>query len=212
MRYMKRYLFVLILVFFTGLTSTAQVKLGLRASPHLIFNRLKGGSDTLSFEKDGVSLRPSFALFADFAFSQNYYFNTGIGYFSKKMKFKTTSQESGTSSSEYIAQYIELPVSLKLYTNEIDLDKRVYLQLGTNIDIKVYDEHKEGEDIVTKFRPIDMTFLVGAGVEIYLGTNTSFLLGMSYQRGLINVISDTNRGNDLSLKNDMFGIDLALKL
>lgn len=209
--FMKRYSLVLILVFFSVFTSVAQVRLGLRASADLIFNRIKNSSDSVTFDNNGVNLRPSFGLIADFPISQNYYFNTGIGYISKRMKFKKTSN-SGTATSEYIAQYIELPLSLKLYTNEVDLDKRVYFQIGTNMDVKVYDENKKGEELVRKFRPFDMTLLLGAGVEIYLGTNTSVLLGLSYQRGLINIIGNSSGRNDFSLKNDLFGVDVSLKL
>jgi len=187
-----------------------QMKLGLKVSPNLIFNRLDTDADTVSFERDGIHLRPAVTITADYMFAQNYQFSTGLGYISKKMRFDVN-KPSGNLKGNYIAQYVQLPVTLKLNTNEVDLDKRLYFQIGGIFDIKIYDENKGDDDVIDKIRPLDVGLIFGAGGEMYLGTSTLLSVGLTYQRGLVNVIKRSDLDTEFSLKNDMFGIDVGIK-
>ena len=117
------------------------------------------------------------------------------------------------NSEEYKLQYIQLPATLKLFTNEVAPDLKAYLQLGTALEIKVFDEPEDPNYIVIeKFNPIDIPVIIGAGAEFKAGINTTLFGGFSYQRGLINAVNQTVLGaEDLQLRNTIFSIDLGLK-
>ena len=54
---------------------------------------------------------------------------------------------------------------------------------------------------------VTLSCLLGAGVQYKINQNNAFNIGMSYQRGLINVA----RTNELTSKNRVVSLDLGFK-
>ncbi|UII28399.1 hypothetical protein LVD15_08210 [Fulvivirga maritima] len=53
---------------------------------------------------------------------------------------------------------------------------------------------------------------MGFGLDYKIGLNTSLFAGVSYNRGLVNLVGDRSDMVDkFSLKNDYFGLDLGVK-
>ncbi len=193
--------------------SFAQVKLGVKVSPSFVFNRVKIDSDSLNVTNDGSGFRPMFGLIADIPVAENYSFSTGIGYISKTIHLKIDPVDGTEVSQKYIAQYIQIPLTIKLFTNEVSIDKKIYFQTGFNAEIQVYNENKsDGEDAIEKFNAIDFPLVFAAGSEINLGTHTVLVLGVTYQRGMINVSKrESFESNNFSVKNDLLGLEIGLK-
>ena len=50
------------------------------------------------------------------------------------------------------------------------------------------------------------------GVEFQLGPHTALQVGLNYSRGLINIVKEASYDEmDLVIKNDLYGIDIAIK-
>lgn len=193
--------------------SIAQTKLGLKLTSSIITQRISQEDDSISINNGSNAFVPSMTLFIDLPMSKNYFFSTGVGYISKRVNLKVNEPDDNSSNSKsYNIQYVQIPATLKLYTNEIALDKKLYLQFGPIFDIAVHTkETDQALSVIKEFTPIDVTLLFGAGLEIQLAPNTAMQIGINYSRGLVNIVSESSVPEGMSVKNDLYGIDIAVK-
>lgn len=199
---------------FAAFPAAAQLELGVKFSPLINYNRMNSGSDTLAISSNGAALRFSLGLLADYGFQDNYFFSTGLLYVTKQVRAKSENSSEGTIREEtYNLQYLQIPITLKLLTNEVALDKKIYVQLGGNLDLNIDEKAEASSNILVEdFRLLDFSLLLGVGMEMKLGVSTSFFAGVSYTRGLVNVVAaQAPLDGDLEINNDYFGIDLGIK-
>ncbi|MEM9338588.1 MAG: porin family protein [Bacteroidota bacterium] len=202
---MKIFLFSSLILL--SLSIFGQTKLGLKLAPVVASNRVT--NDAQNFDKDGSALKLSVGLVVDKPLSDSYFLSTGVTYLPKQVAFK-----NDTLAESYKSQYLQIPVSLKLFTNEVAPDFKVYFQVGTGVEIKVFDEPEEADFVlVESLNPIDFSVILGAGVEFRAGLSTTLFGGISYQRGLVNAINDTTvpGTDDLQVRNTIVSIDLGVK-
>lgn len=210
---MLRIIIVLLLV--SGVAK-AQTQLGLKISPSVVSNRVGHFSDTISFAPSDLALRFMLGITADIKLSDTYSFGTGLTYVPKAATFTRSSVGSGTTASRqevYRMHYLQIPLTLKFFTNEFQPDWRMFFQIGGTADVKIFDEPTDRSfDTVESFRDYDATATLGAGVEFAAGLNTILTLGVSYYRGLFNIIEKSVPLEDtLSIKSDLFTIDIGIK-
>ena len=194
--------------------SFAQTKLGLKLTSSIITQRISYSHDSIAISNGSNTFIPAVTLFADMPLSKNYFFSTGIGYISKRINLKVNGFDDQISQTKsYTVQYIQLPATLKLYTNEISLDKKLYFQFGPLIEIAVHHkENNQNLQVISQISPIDITLLFGIGMEIQLAPQTAMQIGINYSRGLVNFAYTTDLPNsNLVIKNDLYGIDIAIK-
>lgn len=205
---------ILLLITFMSITTLgfSQVELGFKFSPTISTNRIDTDSETVDFSNDGSGLRFLAGPTADFALAENYYVSTGLLLVSKRAAFKATSV-AGTEKEEYKLQYLQIPITLKLYTNEVALDKRIYFQVGGSLEINVKEDPKEDNfRYVEDFKIFDSSLIVGTGLEYKVGVSTAIYGGFSYTRGLVNSVGDQlDVGGDLIIKNDYLALDIGVK-
>lgn len=209
-----KHLIIASLVILSVNVSHGQTKLGLKLNPAIITQRLTFPDDSSSIKKGPNSFNLSVMLFADIGITQNYFFNTGIGYTSKRMNLEYFQQDGVSSESKgYNVQYVQIPATLKLYTNEIALDKKLYFQFGPLIEVAVHNkETNQDVTIIDKFQPVDISLLFATGLEIQLAPQTAIQLGFNYTRGLINVAKSAGEGAEgMVIKNDLYSIEIAVK-
>ena len=214
-----RKLFFLLVAVFSLQIAQAQTKIGIKFAPTLSANRIDSGSKTYSVSPNGVGGRFIFGPIADILITDNYYFSTGILFAPKRIGIEVRDPGNNTHEQTYKMQYIQLPATLKLFTNELALDTRVYFQLGTLLDIKVSDKAQEDYttspspgEFIDRTRFFDLGVYLGSGVEYRLGYNTILFGGIFYNRGLINAVTRTlNAGPDINVKNDLIGLELGVK-
>ena len=203
----------------------AQIKFGLRLAPVLSFNRVQDKSKNdngtpVKYESGSPTVSISAGVFADYFFRSNYAVNFNLWYTVKRQSVK--SSEFGTI--DYNLQMIQLPVCLKLFTNEISPDLKLYFQLGASPDfiitekLKNYSGNAEDEPEGKLFNTFDLSLLFGTGVEYRVGEQTSLIGGISYNRGLLNLISskgafdEGNKADDrYTSRSDIVAIDLGVK-
>ena len=203
---------LLVLFLLSSSVGVAQVKLGFQFSPTLSTNRIDESSDSLAYNTHGIGLRFIAGPIVDFPITENYHFSTGLMIASKRAAFKA---DDGTNeiTERYGLQYLQIPVTMKLFTNEVALDKKLYLQLGAIMEVNLKEKEKEEHYyIVENFKFFDTALMVGLGMEYKMGVNTIVFGGLSYRRGLLNTISEQVRSADeLNLKNDCLSLDLGVK-
>ena len=206
---MKQIFFSLIIV--ASLCSEAQVKLGLKAAPVIVSNRVI--NDARDVEADGSSLKLSIGLIVDKPISDTYFLSSGLIYMPKRVAFRT---EDNTLKEEYKLQYLQLPATLKLFTNEIVPDMKLFFQVGGGIEINIFDEPEDASFItIEKFNPLDFSVILGSGMEYRAGVNTTIFAGLSYQRGLSNTVNEMAMAanvTDLQIKTTIVSFDLGVKL
>lgn len=206
-----KYLIAASLVIFTINASCGQTKLGLKLTSSVITQRISSSFDSIDVSHGANAFVPIVSLFVDLPLSRNYYFSTGVGYLSKRVNLVIKNNDDHQSKNKgYNIQYVQLPATLKLYTNEVALDKKIYMQFGPVFEIAVHtkDHHPEIE-LIDKIQPVDISLLFAAGMEFQLAPNTALQVGLSYSRGLVNIGSSNS--SDLIIKNDLYGIDIAIK-
>jgi hypothetical protein len=188
---------------------------GLRAAPSLAWLR----SDTKGYNTDGTKFGFSYGLITEFNFAHRYAFATGIDVTYRGGKFKTLeSFNNGDSvvstSSSYTLQYIEIPITLKLKTNEIGY-LTYYLQAGVapGVNIRAREsynatlQHKvngaietisskdEGVDIQDNINNFNLSMIIAGGVEYTISGSTVMLVGIQFNNGFLDVFDGTPKVN-----------------
>jgi|GEM_PF-845448 len=221
--------------------ASAQVEIGLKVSPSITYLRTDAPADN-EFKDESSQLGIGGGLVVDYFFGENYAFSTGLQLTGKGGSYSymypdplNASNKLSGGTVKLSAQYLELPLSVKLFTNEIAPDMRLYFQVGGSVAVPIgarIDGEKRYKDYTTTSfftsgQPqettalshvffIDANALAGLGIEFQMAKSTKVFGGFSYHRGLINLDSyyeDEREPNlkDVSIKNNVFALDLGLK-
>ena len=216
-------LFITILAFEQAFS---QVKLGLNFNPGFLINRVQDpevATDSFTYARNGVGFKFTAGPDVHIMFSDNYGMTLGIWYAAKRAGITVKDKRDNKEFEDvYNLQYIQLPLTLRMYTNEIATDMKLYFQVGGTFDIKLASKEKKiartitstqaDDPIIVKFGRFDATVLAGAGVEIQMGENTALMGGIRYQRGLINNVSRVDAGiQKFKLNSDFLSLDLGVK-
>ena len=203
-------LFFTFCLMIAGFYSQAQTKVGVKLSPSLSVNRVATDEDDLSVDSDGVGLRLSFGPIVDIFLKENYYFSTGLLYTPKRAAI-AISEAGLAGKQDYKLQYLQIPATIKLYTNELALDKRIYFQFGAMPEIKIHEKGTSEETFIRHFRFFDFSVLAGLGLEYRIGVSSTVFGGITYTRGLVNAATKRFENNDFTLKNDLVSLDFGIK-
>jgi hypothetical protein len=181
---------------------------GLKASPVFSWARIEAPGA----ESNGLRIGFTYGLMTEFAFTRNYAFATGVdvSYRGGKYKQKVTGINTVNLQFETIDinrtqkfQIIDIPLTLKLKTNEIGYIKYYgmfggvpgfIVQAHENIESSnqnvVTDKSKRGNQ--SDFSFFNVSLHVGLGIEYNLGGSTAFTTGIHYSNGLIDVWKEKN--------------------
>ncbi|MFO8129195.1 MAG: porin family protein [Bacteroidales bacterium] len=208
---MKKAALVLILggVLFT-LNARAQQKpfvFGFRFAPNVGWNK----SETKEYNRDGMQPGFSWGFVAEFYLMENYAITTGfdIVYLYTRMSYPHEVQIDNSTSPEgilnrkYKLKYIEIPLILKMRTNEFG-KFRFYGQVGLGtsflLGAKADDEFSYGTEKITEEKVdiyddvgfIRESLIIGAGTEFMVSGSTVINLGVKFDNGFLNILNDNN--------------------
>jgi hypothetical protein len=208
---MKYYLFISLL-FLLKITADGQVRVGMNILPGISVNRISSESDTLAYSNDGVGYKMALGVLFDFETRKNYYFSTGLYWFPKRAGFKLKSSE-GVESYTYKLQYLQIPFNFKLFTDEFSIDKRFFFQFGLAFEMKIDEKGKYLEELyLEKFNFLNIVLDFGVGLDMKVGQNTSLFTGITYYRGLLNIVEPQSfLKGDFKAKNDYWALNLGIK-
>ncbi len=218
---------ITLFAFLTLLTSTAfaQWEIGIKISPSIGSNRVVSPSSAgLNMKALNAKTHFGGGVIADYFFGANYAFSTGIIYNGKGAGVSYTDTKNGNKATtdEYGLQYLEIPVSIKLYTNDIATDTKLYFQAGMSLDPRIsakvngnkLDASDGDKKYTTQFNLFDISALFGAGAEMQLGESTKIFGGLSYHRGLIDIddyYEERFDNKNIEIKNSYLALDLGIK-
>lgn len=219
---MRRFVLLFAIVVLSFQFTSAQSKLGLKFSPAISSNRISLIDSIHDVTPESNAFKFSIGLIFDHEITETYYLSTGLIFVPKYVGFNAGVEQeyvgdttyAGNPMETYRLNYLQIPVSLKLFTNEIQPDMRIYFQVGMAPEIRVFSEPVEEDyDLITEYKNIDATILGGAGVEYRAGINTTLFAGFTYQRGLSNVVKVESFGfqEELFIRNTVVSFDLGIK-
>jgi len=167
--------------------------------------------DTQGYESTGIQPGFSWGFIADFFLMENYAITTGFDVvflnggleMPHKVTIDTNTYYEGTLDRKYKLKYIQIPVTLKMKTNELGKFK-VFGQigLGTNFLIGAkaddtftasdYTTSQEDVDIYDDVTFIRESLIIGGGVEFSLGGSTSLMAAILFNNGFIDILNGKN--------------------
>src|SRR5690554_612921 len=211
---------IVLLFSFSTFSQSKGFQLGLQLSPNLswfkpVVNKV---------DNDGLKVGFSYGLTGDFNFSDNYAFSTGLFLLNSggKLKYAVNHLNSdslkGNTESNIRLKYIQIPITIKLRTNEIGYMK-YYGQFGlgaafnygavANESYRYSDHDNTDKDFnkgnVVFFRP---SLIIGLGAEYNLSGNTSLVFGASFDNGFLNIFK---KKYDADLNGNTFKLDEGKK-
>ncbi|WP_080059678.1 porin family protein [Spirosoma aerolatum] len=206
--------------------TTHLIEMSIRFAPSLDLNTAEGTGNYAGFRANGAGVRMSVGPSLDyFFFKDRYAFSSGLWYTIKRSGFQMPGSfgelrwnpSAPEKESVYNLQYLQIPMTVKMFANNIAPDLRLYVQTGGLLSIKLAERALEqarnglymaetGGDR-RQYGFGDVELLLGAGVQYKINQNNAFNLGMSYQRGLI----DIARGSDLLSKSRVVSLELGFK-
>ena len=183
--------------------STKKFQLGFTASP--TFGWLSE-SEPAAFKSKGLRTGFTYGVLGDFSFSNNYYFSTGLA-----VTTLNANTEFPASSSYpevvYKLQYLQVPLTLKLKSNDID-NKKFYGQFGLDANVKIGAKKSAGgqsSDISKEVNLFRLGLSIGGGAEWKVAQNVSLLTGLSYNNGFTDVFD-----GDVKSKNSYVSLNLGV--
>ena len=211
---MKKYFAsVLLLLSLAGITQAQDYRIGIRVAPALSNVRTSVDGTNTSLERDGTAVKFLLGAFADFQFKENYFFQGGINYAGKSSKISARNGGGPTLNEEYDHEYIQVPLLLKLYTNEVVLDTKVYFNFGVVPEIRLStSDGAPGNLLITEFKNFDVAGNLGGGVERSIGVNTRVFAGLNYNIGFLNIVDQQSLAADpITLKSNLIFLEIGIK-
>lgn len=196
----------------TGSIDVNRLRFGAYVAPNISYMKptsTKDDKSEFATESNGSKVGFSYGLMAEYFFAQNYGFVTGLQVNGTGGKVLATSivnpkQNNSIQKAdfEYKLQYLEIPLALKLRTDDINgfkffgqlgvtvgfnIGKKVNFDvdyLDTNGDLKSYSDEniklKGGFGVVA---PVLFTMNIGAGMEYPISNKLSAYLGFFFNNG-----------------------------
>ena len=211
-----------LLIFLSPTVSMAQYKsviLGVKVAPNIGW--LKTDQD--GYNSEGPVLGLNWGLIADFYFAENYALASGfeVSFHNGKISYPDTYDGGqGRLDRKYRLKYIDIPVLIKMKTNEIGNFRffgNIGVKPGVRIGSKAKDSYvgptsytKDWHNIDSQTRLFRMSLVVGAGVEFPVDNSTSIIAGLNFINGFSNVLKNKNEVTGVSHKAIPNAIELSL--
>lgn len=229
----------------TTKTPTNKYRLGFKVSPNVSWL----ASDNSNMTVGAKSLQFGYGLNFDIFFAENYAIGTGINvnntgstysYFAEYTgadiddagNVLTNMKQVGSISRDLRLQYVQIPLTFKMKTNEIGyITYWGQFGLGLNMNLKaisndeidyLYYQDKntlnwmksnqatasfESNDIKNDINIFSSNLIFAAGIEYNLSGNTSILAGLTFQNGFTDVLKGTGVAQDKSTNSPVFNTD-----
>ena len=133
------------LFFLITSSAFAQIEIGIKLSPSIATTRVVA-PDQFNFRSLNAKTHFGGGVILDYYFRENYAFSTGLIYNAKGAGVSYTDPTtSARRSDEYSIQYLEIPLTIKLFTNDVATDTKVFAGLSYHrglIDVDDFYEQR----------------------------------------------------------------------
>ncbi len=215
---MKKIISISVLVFLLSTVAIAQTKSGRDSDYRFAFvlspqvSWLK--SDHADVEANGNLMGYNFGIVMDKFFAKNYALSTGltINTTGGKLQYKEPVMfNSGGNSElvpkntslEYRLKYLEVPLSIKLQTN--DFQRASYYGIfGLSGQVNIKTNDGSGKNINDEVRMFNFGYQFGGGMQYSIGGDAYLMLGLTYNQGLSDVTSNKTIDDKANLNRLVF--------
>jgi hypothetical protein len=216
---MKKLILAIVLLFTAGsLSAQSNFHPGLTFNPMFTFLRAQISGNGATVSNKGVKLGYSYGLMADYMFADNYGLNFGLRFAQFNNEY-TYAAGTFSDDQKLHKQYLQIPVNLKMKTNEIGAIK-YYGQFGLIPSITLRTRADRTTQVAPSpaivatdvnenslYRPFNLFLDIGGGLEYNFGGSTSLMVGLTFENGFVNMA----RQNDKYLAFNGYTIDLRDK-
>ena len=165
-------------------------------------------TDISGVKNDGTRAGFNFGLTFNKYFSPNYAFSTGINILTAggRLVGKDTTVMKFTNNSStvlpgkpvvYKIQYLDIPIGLKLQTNQIGY-LTFYSDLGLDPMVVIAGKadipslNIAGENALSELNRFNLGYHITAGFEYSLGGTTAIVFGLGFENNFLDVTRDIN--------------------
>jgi len=210
---MKNTLILLCLLSISSFGFSQDVRFGFTVSPTFGFTNVEPSNnnqvDGISYTEDtdgNVGIVYGALVDFDFTGEDRYFFHSGLTMHHTSMDVETVGEAPGNNATKVNFNYLEIPMTLKLRTNDIGY-LRYFGQFGVNNGIKVGDKVEGGAaNGTTDIGSYNASLNMGGGVEYTISDDTDLVAGAYYNNGFSNVL-DSSAG---TVKHNALGIRLGV--
>ena len=185
---MKKLTLILLFSSIIGIANAqkSSFRFGLKATPTLAWLK----PDAKGLAADGSKLTFSWGFLAEYYFADNYAFATGVDIVGRGGKFT----ENDTAHLTYNVKYLEIPLTIKMRTNEIGY-MRYFGQFGftpgINIqakkDYESVGSNQDDIDIKGTINDFNIGLAIGLGFEYSFGGNTALVVSAVFNNGFTDI-------------------------
>ena len=218
---MKKYLLVALFSAAIFNISNAQeglgdYKIGIRFGPSLSLSRTSSDGSNRAIERSGSSIKFLLGVFTDIQFKEHYHFQGGINFASKRTGIALEDSRVGGGIPQgevFDHEYLQVPLLLKLYTNEVLLDIKVFINFGLVPELRLNtDNRAQVNPFITEFQRFDLAGNLGGGVENGVGVNTKVFVGLNFYLGFIDQVKTQSALYDeFQVKSNLFSLEFGIK-
>ncbi len=180
-------------------------------------------SHSVQYQADGSRLVAGWGLLFDINFTENYTLSTGFrlgGTGGKLSYLDSVGTTTATIHRKYELKYVEIPINLKLKTNQIGY-LTYFFQIGLRPGMRLsayVDDKFDNSNLPVRYTEFDnkketaffqLGFNVGVGAEYQISKSFSAFTSLSYRDGLLDVLSGTSH-YDPTLNENAFINQVAL--
>jgi len=190
---MRRLLLILSFILSTMTTYSQDQKFhfGLKITPSMAWIK----PDSKSIDRDGYRVGFGYGVQTEFRIQENYAIASGlqISYRGGNLKFNNEDLDSIVIPDPVLnfkLQYVELPIALKMKTNEFN-KIRYYGMFGFSpaymIRAKYDSESEDDIDAKDDVNEFNVSMLIGAGIEYTISGSTVLTAGIEFNNGFFDV-------------------------
>jgi len=208
----NHFLILLFALLMFGLSASGQQKafqFGFKVAPSIGWIK----PNSVDYEREGVKGGFNWGFVGEFFLMENYAITTGFNvmYLNGAFSYPDLQQIDpaaggsliGITNRELRLKYIQLPVILKMKTNDFN-GFRIYGEmgfgLGFKVDAKANDlfyvqgtlQEDETKDVSNEIRFTRESLILGAGVEYGIGGATFITAGIRFDNNFIDILKDQN--------------------
>ncbi len=214
-------LLVLTSLVFSASSQNKAFQFGFKVAPNIGWMK----PDAQDYSRNGIDAGFSWGFQAEFFLMENYAFNTGfdVVYLNGSLDYPYKSgSKVGVMSRSIKSKYIELPLILKMKTNDFGKFRfygQVGFGLGFLLDAEAEDrffsqgvlDEKKTLEIRKQLRFTRESLILGAGAEYSLGGSTFLFAGIKFDNGFIDILKDQNTVNS-SIENKAISNYLEIQI
>ena len=193
------------LIFLGSTDAMAQYKsviLGVKVAPNIGWLKV----DQESYSSEGAVPGISWGLITDFYFAENYALSSGfnVSFHNGKISYPDIQSDiPGVLNRSYRLKYIDIPVLIKMKTNDMGNFRffgLIGVQPGVRIGSRAKDSFsgptitntKDWHNIDSQTNLFRMSMVIGAGLEYPIDNSTAIVAGINFINGFTDVLKNTN--------------------